>query len=356
MVRRGRPEDRDDARDASAHARRKDAPPPRAEPEPAIADVPESELEEDPAIVGAGALLAGLTPRAAVAVAIAGDPDSLAAGAILLAALARAGIAATPVFATRGELPGDASLEARIARAGTRLAVYAGGAPPLGAAHGRAALVLDRRAAPDRRPARAVVSRLAGREVATAALAFVVGSRLADLGDLRWLVGLGETAALGRPLTRSAASASSLAVAAALVGAAQRSAAYDLATALAAIRGAGGPDPIANLETPEAAALARMRTEVALELRRARKAPFERVGPVVFSGIKSPCAVQGLIAEAAAERRGGHAILVANLGYTSGQAFLALRGDVPPPQALAGLAPDARIAAGELEKILNSLG
>jgi single-stranded-DNA-specific exonuclease len=330
-------------RPASRRAKATGARPAAAGPtEPAPADLPEEVLAADRTLERARAALRQVPAGAPIGVALDPGPDALAAGAILAAAIERSGRVFVPVLPFRGEAPGDPPFMARLEAIGGPLAIGVGQSVILAPARGGEEISL---------------SKLAGARAAAAALAFALGRAIADIEDRRWLVGLGELAAFGREVTRTGASSSALAVALALVGAARRAANPDLATALGVLRGAPSPDPIADLATPEAEALARMRTEVALELRRARKAPIEHRGDLVIARIASPCAIHPLLAEALGERFSGRSTLVLNAGYVPGRVDVALRRapGAPLPNALASVPAEGWLTPEQAEALLAAL-
>jgi single-stranded-DNA-specific exonuclease len=256
------------------------------------------------------------------------DADGLAAGALLGRTLPSLGFGAVDVvYSERGE-------SAFSDRARTRLAALAPvamivadlGVHRAGVLPGVPTLYVDHHR-PEGTPAgeATVISGYAWDPTPnTAWMTYELLAPLADVAPLDWLAAVGTLSDLGDRAPwealgsiRQRHTAARLKDTVALVNAARRASAFDVATALRLLLEAEGPREIARGEIAGAKRLRAYRDEVNAALGEARRqAPvFAREGPWAVVHVCSPCQVHPLIAQQWRTRLPKHAVIAANRGY-----------------------------------------
>lgn len=277
------------------------------------------------------------------------DADGLAAGALLARGLARMGYSAVTVLPSeRGESAFADGARARIAALQpAALIVTDLGINRAGVLPGVPTLYVDHHS-PEGEPANvAVVSGYSWQPIPCSAwLAYELLAPHVALDDLAWIAAIGIIGDLGERApwpqlgeTKKRFGATALKEAVALINAARRAPAFDIATPLALLLEADGPKPFASDDARGAARLRAYREEVTAALKEARRAaPRFAVGqPWALLRLHSPCQVHPLIAQQWRGRLPKHIVIAANDGYLPGVvAFSArtARGDLHIPQLL----------------------
>lgn len=158
-------------------------------------------------------------------------------------------------------------------------------------------------------------------------LAYELLAPLVDVGDLGWIAAVGTISDLGErapwdalPALRKRYAAKWLKEAVALVNAARRGSAFDVATPLALLLRADHPRAVSEDEGGGAGRLRAYRAEVQAALAEARRrAPvFSAAAPLALVSLDSACQVHPLVAQQWRGRLPGHAVIAANVGYLPG--------------------------------------
>jgi single-stranded-DNA-specific exonuclease len=277
------------------------------------------------------------------------DADGLAAGALLARGITRLGYSAvTVVPSERGESAFADGARARLAALDpAALIVTDLGINRAGVLPAVPTLFVDHHM-PEGEPSGVTVVSGYGWEPipCSAWLAYELLAPLTDLDDLAWIAAVGIISDLGErapwpPLTavKKRFGATALKEAVALVNAARRAPAFDIATPLNLLMEADGPKVLATDEARGAARLRAYREEVGAALKEARRAaPRFAVGqPWALLRFSSPCQVHPLIAQQWRGRLPKYIVIAANDGYLPGVvAFSArtARADLNVPQLL----------------------
>jgi single-stranded-DNA-specific exonuclease len=280
------------------------------------------------------------------------DADGLAAGALLCRGLTRLGFSDVEVVASeRGESAFSDAARERIAALDpdglivTDLGVHRDGVLP-----DVPTLYIDHHR-PEGHPAGAsVISGYGWDPIPNSAwLAYDLLAPLADVTDLSWIAAVGTISDLGEKApwpelaeVKKRYTARWLKEAVALVNAARRASAFDVATPLSLLLEADGPRAISEDDTHGAARLRAYRVEVNAALAEGRKrAPvFSADRPFALVTVDSACQIHPLIAQQWRGRLPNYAVLAANRGYLPGVvAFSArtARTDLNLPVILQGI-------------------
>jgi len=258
------------------------------------------------------------------------DADGLAAGALLARGLARLGYADVTVLPSeRGESAFADGARARLAALGpAALIVTDLGVSRAGALPGVPTLYVDHHVPEGEPPGAVVVSGYGWDPIPCSAwLAYELLAPLAPLDDLAWVAAVGVISDLGDrapwaplPAVRKRFGATTLKEAVALINAARRAPAFDIATPLALLLEADGPKAVAEDEARGAGRLRAYREQVGAALKEARRAaPRFAVGaPWALVRFSSPCQVHPLIAQQWRGRLPKHVVIAANDGYLPG--------------------------------------
>lgn len=312
---------------------------------------------DDPHLAAARAATAGflasLDRPARLVVFCHFDADGLAAGAVLGRALPRLGFADVRVVHA-GRTESAWSPEARERLAALRPAALV--VADLGVRHGEIlpgvpTLLVDHHQ-PDGAPPGAVVASGYGWEPTPTSswLAWELLAPLADVDDLAWIAAVGAVGDLGEKAdwpvlatVRARHTAKWLKEAVALVNAARRASAFDVATPLALLMRTSSPREL--VEAPEAAPLRAYRAEVNAELAIARrKAPvFSADNRWALLTMRSRAQIHPLVAQQWRGRLPNHVVIAANAGYVPDVvAFSArtARGDLNLPTLLRAARPN----------------
>ncbi len=306
----------------------------------------------------AAAFFDGLPRAARIVVFCHFDADGLAAGAVAGRALARLGYSDVRVVPSgRGESAFGDGARARLAALGpdalvvTDLGVKAAGVLP-----GVPTLYVDHHQ-PDGVPrdGSVVVSGYGWDPVPNSA--WMMWELLAPLGDaagesiddLLWVAAVGTISDLGEkapwerlPAVRKQYTAKWLKEAVALVNAARRATAFDIATPLELLMTADGPRAVSEDDALGAGRLRAYREEVAAALAGARKrAPLFAGGgsPWAMVPVSSGCQIHPLIAQQWRGRLPKHAVMGANAAYLPGVVAFSCRtarADLNLPTLLRG--------------------
>lgn len=266
------------------------------------------------------------------------DADGLAAGALLARGLERLGYTGVMVVPSgRGE-----SAFADDAR--KRLAVYSPaalivtdlGVNRAGVLHDVPTLLIDHHQPEGEPPGVTVVSGYSWEPIPTSAwLVYEVLAPLVELGDLLWIAAVGTISDLGEraPWPRLDEAkrrwkATPLKEAVALVNAARRASAFDLATPFELLLTADGPKQLAG-EQGGAGRLRAYREEVNAEIKEARRAAprFAEAQPFALIRFSSACQIHPLIAQQWRRRLPKHVVIAANDGYLPGMVAFSARTD-----------------------------
>jgi single-stranded-DNA-specific exonuclease len=277
------------------------------------------------------------------------DADGLAAGALLARGLARLGFTAVTVLPSdRGESAFGDGARARLAALRPEALIVTDlGVHRAGVLSDVRTLYIDHHMPEGAPPDTVVISGYGWQPIPCSAwLAYELLALLAPLDDLAWIAAVGILSDLGDqapwPLLAEAKrrfGATALKEAVALVNAARRAPAFDIATPLVLLLHADGPKALASDEARGAGRLHAYRAEVSAALKEARRAaPRFAVGqPWALVRFASPCQVHPLIAQQWRGRLPGYVVLAANDGYLPGVvAFSARtqRPDLNVPQLL----------------------
>lgn len=277
------------------------------------------------------------------------DADGLAAGALLARGLARLGYTAvTVVPSARGESAFADGARARLAALDpAALIVTDLGINRAGVLPDVPTLYIDHHM-PEGEPAGATIISGYGWEPipCSAWLAYELLAPLTDLDDLAWIAAVGTISDLGErapwpPLAevKKRFGATALKEAVALVNAARRAPAFDIATPLTLLMQTDGPKALVTDEARGAGRLRAYREEVSAALKEARGvAPRFAVDQLwALLRFSSPCQVHPLIAQQWRGRLPKYIVIAANDGYLPGVvAFSArtARADLNVPQLL----------------------
>jgi single-stranded-DNA-specific exonuclease len=258
------------------------------------------------------------------------DADGLAAGALFGRALTRLGFADVPVvYSERGESAfGDAARTPLAALRPSALIVTDLGVNAAGVLSGVPTCYVDHHQ-PVGTPANAtIISGYAWQPIPTSAwLAYELLAPLAPLDDLAWIAAVGTLSDLGDnapwpPLAaiKKQYTARWLKEAVALINAARRASAFDIATPLQLLLEADGPKQISQDDARGAEKLRAYRAEVNAALQAARKAAprFASGQPWALVQLDSPCQIHPLIAQQWRTRLPKYAVIAANRGYLPG--------------------------------------
>ena len=258
------------------------------------------------------------------------DADGLAAGALFGRGLRRAGFADVQVVpSTRGESAfSDAARDRLRALAPSALIVTDLGVDASGVLPGVPTMYVDHHQPVGEPLGATVVSGYGWDPVPTSSwLAYDLLAPLADVADLLWLAAVGVIGDLGEraPWPELAAArrrytAKWLKEAVALVNAARRSSAFDVATPLGLLMTADHPRALADDEAHGAGRLRGYRAEVQRALAEARRhAPvFSASAPFALVPLDSACQVHPLVAQQWRGRLPEYAVIAANRGYLPG--------------------------------------
>jgi single-stranded DNA-specific DHH superfamily exonuclease len=168
--------------------------------------------------------------------------------------------------------------------------------------------------------------------VPTSYLAFELLQPLAAIDDLAWLALLGSQADLGTraafgalPQWRAQHRAKDISEAIALLNAARRAAAHDVATALRVLSAAGSPHELVSGTSEDLARLRAARSEVAKETERCTRTSPQIIGGVALIRIRSKAQVHPLVAVRWRTRLAGKIVLVANEDFLPGRVNFVVR-------------------------------
>lgn len=275
------------------------------------------------------------------------DADGLSAGAVLGRALPRLGFTdVRVVHAGRTESAWSPEARERLLALRPDALVVT----DLGVRHGEIlpgvpTLLIDHHQPDGAPPGAAVVSGYGWEPTPTSSwLAWELLASLTDIDDLAWIAAIGAVGDLGEKAewpvlaeVRGRHTAKWLKEAVALVNAARRASAFDVATPLALLMTVDSPRAL--VEHPDAEPLHGYRAEVNAELAIARrKAPlFSADNRWALLTIRSRAQIHPLIAQQWRGRLPSHVVIAANAGYVPGMvAFSArtARGDLNLPMLL----------------------
>lgn len=168
--------------------------------------------------------------------------------------------------------------------------------------------------------------------VPTSYLAFELLQPLAAIDDLAWLALLGSQADLGTraafgslPKWRAQHRGKDISEAIALLNAARRAGAHDVATALRVLAAAGAPHDVVSAESEDAMRLRAARSEVAKETERCARTSPQIIGNVALIRIRSKAQVHPLVAVRWRTRLAGKIVLVANEDFLPGRVNFVVR-------------------------------
>ena len=292
--------------------------------------------------------LAGVPRTARVVVFCLFDADGLAAGAVAGRALRRLGYADVAVVPSgRGESAFSDAARARLAAlAPDALVVTDLGVKAAGVLAGVPTLYVDHHL-PDGVPAdgSVVVSGYRWDPVPNSSwmmwelLAPSAAAAGAPIDDLLWVAAIGTISDLGEkapwvrlPALRTQYTAKWLKEAVALVNAARRATAFDIATPLELLMTADGPRAVSEDDALGADRLRAYRAEVGAALAEARKrAPIFAGGgsPWALVPVSSGCQIHPLIAQQWRGRLPKHAVMSANAAYLPGVVAFSCRTSRP---------------------------
>lgn len=258
------------------------------------------------------------------------DADGLAAGALFGRALPRLGFTDVQVVASgRGESAFSDGARARLAGLApdalivTDLGVQAEGVLP-----DVPTLYVDHHRPEGEPVGAAVISGYRWDPIPNSAwLAYELLAPLVAVDDLGWIAAVGTISDLGDrapwdalPALRKRYTAKWLKEAVALVNAARRASAFDVATPLALLMTADHPRAVSEDEAGGAGRLRVYRGEVQAALAEARpRAPvFSASSPFALVALDSTCQVHPLVAQQWRGRLPNHAVIAANRGYLPG--------------------------------------
>lgn len=267
------------------------------------------------------------------------DADGLAAGALLGRGLQRLGYSGVDVVPSgRGESAFADDARRRLAAYGPdALIVTDLGVNRAGVLRDVPTLLVDHHQ-PDGEPQGAtVVSGYSWQPIPTSAwLVYELLAPLVEIDDLLWIGAVGTISDLGEraPWPRLDEAkrrwgATALKEAVALVNAARRAAAFDIATPLELLLAADGPKQLAADEQRGAGRLRAYRLEVNAELKAARRvAPRFAAGqPFALLRFSSPSQIHPLIAQQWRRRLPKYVVIAANDGYLPGTVAFSARTD-----------------------------
>ena len=316
------------------------------------------------------------------------DADGLAAGALFGRGLRRAGFRDVEVLPSgRGESAFSDAARARLAaREPAALVVTDLGVSAIGVLADVPTLYVDHHQ-PEGTPAGATVVTGYGWDPIpnSAWLAYELLAPLVAVDDLLWLAAVGTVSDLGERApwpalaeARRRFTAKWIKEAVALVNAARRSSAFDVATPLAILMAAEHARALAEDGAAGGDRLRAYRAEVqaALSEGRRRAPSFSATGPFALLALESRCHIHPLIAQQWRGRLPKHAVLAANRGYLPDLvAFSArtARADLDLPRLLRAavtLAPGAaahfghghdqasggHLAPGDFARLVGALG
>lgn len=264
-----------------------------------------------------------------------GDADGLCAGQIMFRTLQFMGAEMTfPAFMEKGESVYSQSLANRVlARSPTRLIVMDTGSRPLPIVPGVTSMVIDHHRPEGVPPVDLFLTSFGVEPEATAALlTHEICKDMVHVGGLDWLAAIGVAGDLGvganievLKAARKLYGVSAIKEATALINAARRAPAHDVATAFDALTTAASPLDIAEGAVSQVALLRQYREQVNSELRRAR-----RTAPVIkeqwaLLQFSSPALVHSIAAVSWTRRLADNIVIAANYGYTEGNVHFSLR-------------------------------
>lgn len=264
-----------------------------------------------------------------------GDADGLCAGAIMLTTLRCLGATRVTMLSPgKGESPYAAEVRRRIRSYKPQwLIVVDMGSRDEAIIPGTDTLVIDHHQ-PEGFPEGAVLVSSHGHPpiAPSSLLSFILGSTVANLDQKLWLAVVGTVADLGPSVDFSIIreglrryGRGNITETVALLNAAKRSAAHDVATALAVVERATSPADIARGRVAGVEKLRDYRQRVAAEVSRvARTRPVfaDRVALLRFS---SGAQVHPLVAIRWARRLSNNIVIAANYGYLPGRVNFAMR-------------------------------
>lgn len=279
--------------------------------------------------------LEGIEPDDTVVLLFHGDADGLCAGAIMLRALRFMGAEMTfPAFMEKGESVYSETLAKRVlAREPSRIIVMDTGSRPLPIVPGVTSMVIDHHR-PEGVPPVDVFVTSHGVEPETSAslLTYELCRDMVHVGGLDWLAAVGAAGDLGvdadvevLKAARELYGVSAVRETTALVNAARRAPAHDIAAAFEALAAASSPLDIIEGAVPQTALLRQYREQVNAEFRRVLKTAPRISGRWALLSFSSPALVHSMVASAWTRRLADSIVIAANHGYTEGNVHFSAR-------------------------------
>ncbi len=279
--------------------------------------------------------LESIRPGETIVLLFHGDADGCCAAAIMYKTLRYMGDHIVfPVYMEKGENVYSDTLRKRVMAIGpSRLIVMDTGSRSREIMHGVRTMVIDHHAPDGIPPVEAFVTSFGADPPAPASLlTYQVCKDLGQLDGREWLAAIGTAADLGPDAdfevlknARSLYGVSTIKDTVALINAARRSSAHDIAAAFGALVSADNPTVIAEGAVREAAILHDYWKEVNAVFRQVVRTPPTIQGQWALIKFGVPEQIHSLVATAYARRLTDNIVIAANYGYTEGKVHFSVR-------------------------------